>query len=69
MVAIVVVAIVVVVEIVIAEVVIARAPVLAIHLFRLIRNNVQFNDHKILYRRTRKERCITKKMFFKRTKK
>ena len=68
-VAIVVVAIVVVVEIVIAEVVIARAPVLAILLFRLVRTNVQFNGHKILYSRTRIERCITKKMIFKRTKK
>ena len=60
---------VVVIAIVIAEVVIARVPVLAIHLFQLIRTNAQFNDHKILHNRTLVERCITKKMIFKRIKK
>ncbi|MBA7573275.1 hypothetical protein ES708_15071 [subsurface metagenome] len=59
----------VIAEVVIAEVVIARAPVLAIHLFQLIRTNAQFNDHKILHNRTRIERCITKMMIFKRIKK
>jgi hypothetical protein len=61
--------VVVIVVIAIAEVVIARAPVLAIHLFQLIRTNAQSNNHKILHTRTRIERCITKKMIFKRIKK
>jgi len=60
---------VVIAEIVFVEGVIARAPALAIHLFQLIRTNAQSNDHKILHNRTRIERCITKKMIFKRIKK
>jgi hypothetical protein len=61
--------VIVIVVIVIVEVVIAKVPVLAIHLLQLIRTNAQFNDRKILHNRTRIERCITKKMIFKRTKK